>query len=126
MSGSTAPVSPICASGGLTEASAQERLVTFGPNEIVKPPPGALHAFFRRLWGPIPWLLEAALFLEVALGKAVESAIIGGWLVFSALVGSMQERRAHAALDLLRGRLHVEARVLRGGSWRRIAARDLV
>jgi H+-transporting ATPase len=71
-------------------------------------------------------MLEAALILEVFLGKVAEPAVIAAWLAFSAILGGAQERRAQSALDLLRSRLQVNARVRRAGNWRLLAARDLV
>ncbi|EQD73297.1 membrane protein containing ATPase, P-type, ATPase-associated region domain protein, partial [mine drainage metagenome] len=44
----------------------------------------------------------------------------------TAVLAQIQERRAHAALELLRRRLHVAARVLRDGAWVTRPARDLV
>lgn len=111
---------------GLTQAEAQERLARVGPNEIPQEAPNLLRRVIRRLWGPIPWMLEAALVLELALGKVTEPAMIAAWLLFSAVVGAVQERRAQQVLDLLRSRLRVGARVQRDGRWREIPAREIV
>jgi hypothetical protein len=48
-------------------------------------------------------MLEAAMVVEAALRKTNEPAIIAGLLLFNALVGRIQERRAHAALSHHRG-----------------------
>lgn len=111
---------------GLSEAEVQARLVQYGYNEVREQAPGQLRAILKRLWGPIPWMLEIALVLEVALGKTIEPAMIAGWLAFSAIFGGIQERRAQSALDLLRSRLKVNASVCRDGTWRQIPARGLV
>jgi H+-transporting ATPase len=111
---------------GLSDAEAQRRRAEHGYNEIREEPSGLLRGILKRFWGPIPWMLEAALVLEVALGKTVEPAIIGGLLLFSAVVGGTQELRAQSALDLLRSRLRVTARVRRDGRWRQLPARELV
>ncbi|HQS44926.1 MAG: divalent cation transporter [Rhizobiales bacterium 24-66-13] len=110
---------------GLTETEAKAQLARYGYNEIRERPSSGLRSILKRLWGPIPWMLEAALILEIVLGKTVEPAIIAGWLTFSAILGGVQERRAQSALDLLRSRLRVSARVFRDGSWRIIPAREL-
>lgn len=111
---------------GLTEAQARTRLTQFGYNEIPEESAGLLRGILKRFWGPIPWMLEAALVLEAALGKTVEPAMIAGLLLFGAVVGGTQELRAHSALDLLRTRLRVTAWVRRDGRWRQLPARELV
>jgi H+-transporting ATPase len=112
--------------GGLSEAEARERLDRDGSNAIPEQTPHPLRGVLKRLWGPIPWMLEGALVLELALGKVAEPAMIAAWLLFSAIVGGVQEQRAQRVLDLLRSRLRVSARVRRDGAWRVIAARDIV
>jgi magnesium-transporting ATPase (P-type) len=102
---------------GFSEAEAQTRLAQYGYNEIREEPSGPLRGILKRLWGPIPWMLEAALVLEVLLGKVAGPALIAVWLAFSAVLGGLQERRARTALDLLRSRLQVSSRVRRGGSF---------
>jgi H+-transporting ATPase len=111
---------------GLSEADARSRLTQFGYNEILEMPSGPLRSILKRLWGPIPWMLEAALVLEVLLGKVAEPALIALWLIFSAVLGGVQERRAGAALDLLRSRLQIRSRVRRGGHWQVLPAREIV
>jgi H+-transporting ATPase len=111
---------------GLSEAQATERLNQFGANEIPTVSSSIAYRIFKRFWGPIPWILEAALILEVLLGKVVEPLIIAGLLLFGAVVGGTQELRANAALDLLRNRLQVSARVRRDKRWQQRPARDLV
>jgi H+-transporting ATPase len=117
---------PIDAVAGLSEAEAKTRLVQDGYNEIPEEPYSPVRGVLKRLWGPIPWMLEAALILELLLGKVTEPAMIAAWLLFSAIVGGVQEQRAHKVLDLLRSRLRVSAHVRRNGAWRLIPARELV
>jgi H+-transporting ATPase len=112
--------------GGLTQAEAKKLLDQYGYNEIKEEPHNPLRGTLKRLWGPIPWILEAAILLEVLLGKIVEASIIAVLLAFSALVGETQELRAKTALGFLRSRLQVNARVQRDGEWRFLPARELV
>jgi H+-transporting ATPase len=111
---------------GLTTGEARRRLEAVGPNEVTEEPPHALRDFAGRFWGPVPWMLEAALAIELALRQWPESVIIVGLLVFNALLAQIQERRAQQALELLRHRLRVTARVLRDGLWASAPARELV
>ncbi|VVE36925.1 pirin [Pandoraea eparura] len=113
-------------SAGLSEDQARVRLREYGFNEIPEKPVSLLRGILKRLWGPIPWMLEVALIFELVLGKVNEPIMIGLWLLFSAAVGGVQERRAQSVLDLLRGRLRVGASVRRDGTWRLVPARELV
>ena len=114
------------APGGLSTAEAARRLAQHGPNEVARERPHALLAFARRFWGPVPWMLEATVALQLLLGKHDEAAVIALLVLVNAVLGGVQEGRANRALALLRGRLHVQARVLRDGRWRLLPAHDLV
>jgi len=113
-------------STGLTSDEARSRLEKFGPNAV---PDTALHPLRRALtkfWAPVPWMLEAAIVLEVVLGKYVEGAIIAGLLVFNAALGFFQEGRAQATLAALKSRLALNASVRRDGTWATVPAAGLV
>jgi H+-transporting ATPase len=58
-------------------------------------------------------MLEAAIVLEVALGKYLESAIIAVLRAFNAALGFFQEGRAQATLAALKSRLALNAPVRR-------------
>ncbi len=79
-----------------------------------------------KFWAPVPWMLEAAILLELVLGKFVEAAIIGFLLLFNAALGLLQESRAQATLEALKSRLALNASVRRGGSWIVVPAATLV
>ena len=87
------------------------------PHSFVKEVPlTTLHPVRRALtkfWAPIPWMLEAAIVLEIVLGKYFEAAIIAGLLVFNAALGYFQEGRAQATLAALKSRLALNASVRR-------------
>ena len=111
---------------GLTSDEARLRLEKFGPNAV---PDTALHPLGRalaKLWAPVPWMLEAAIVLEVVLGKYVEAAIIAALLAFNAALGFLQEGRAQATLAALKSRLALNAPVCRDGVWATVPATGLV
>ena len=111
---------------GLTSDEARSRLEKSGPNSM---PDTALHPLRRALtkfWTPIPWMLEAAILLELVLGKFVEAGIIAVLLVFNAALGFFQEGRAQATLAALKSRLALTASVRRDGVWKNLPAADLV
>jgi H+-transporting ATPase len=82
--------------------------------------------FLAKFWGPIPWMLEAAMLLQLSLGVYVEAAVIAALLLFNATLGFVQEGRASAALAALKKRLAPTALVHRDGQWVRLPASELV
>jgi H+-transporting ATPase len=113
-------------STGLTSDEARRRLEKFGPNTV---PDTALHPFrmaLTKFWAPVPWMLEAAIVLEVVLGKYVEAAIIAALLAFNAVLGFFQEGRAQATLAALKARLALNASVRRDNVWATVPAAGLV
>jgi H+-transporting ATPase len=111
---------------GLTNDEAAIRLKKFGPNATPDTAVHPLRSALSKFWSPVPWMLEAAIVLEVALGKYVEAAIIMGLLVFNAALGFFQESRAQATLAALKSRLALNASVRRGGVWTIVPAVELV
>jgi H+-transporting ATPase len=111
---------------GLSDEEARSRLAKLGPNAM---PDTALHPLrlaLEKFWAPVPWMLEGAIVLELALGKYVEAGIIAGLLIFNAALGLLQESRAQATLAALKSRLALSASVRRGGVWKTIPAAELV
>src|ERR1700727_3436595 len=98
----------------------------FGANAM---PDTALHPFrmaLEKFWAPVPWMLEAAIVLQLALGKYVEAAVIAGLLAFNAALGFFQEGRAQATLAALKSRLALNACVRRDGVWKTVPSAELV
>ena len=112
--------------GGLTSAEATRRQSQYGPNEVAEEKPHPILALLRKLWSPVPWMLEATIILQLLLGKRNEAAVITILLLVNAVLGFVEEGRANKALALLRQRLNVQSRVLRDGHWQRLPARELV
>ena len=111
---------------GLSTAEARARLQEYGPNAIQEERRRPWLVFALKMWGPVPWMLEASIFLELLLGKYIEAGIIALLLVFNALLSTIEENHSHDALALLRQRLTLYARVLRDGVWQTLPARDIV
>jgi H+-transporting ATPase len=111
---------------GLTSSEARRRLQQSGPNATPDPTERPLLRALRHLWAPVPWMLEAAIALQLALGKDVEAAIIAALLVFNAALGLLQEGRAQATLAALKARLALNASVRRDGGWKIVPAAELV
>jgi H+-transporting ATPase len=114
------------APAGLTSGEARRRLDEVGPNAVAEEAPPRWRVFLAKFWAPVPWLLEAALVLQLGLGQYVEAAVIGALLLFNATVAFLQEGRAGAALASLKKRLAPTALVRRDGEWVSLPAAELV
>jgi H+-transporting ATPase len=113
-------------SPGLTSVEASQRLRGLGPNVVAEAAPPRWRVFLAKFWSPIPWMLEIAIVLQLALGEYIEAVVVGGLLVFNATLGVIQEGRASAALAALKSRLAPTALVRRDGEWLRRPAAELV
>ncbi|MFN8596685.1 MAG: cation-transporting P-type ATPase [Anaerolineae bacterium] len=58
---------------GLTTSEAQARLQQFGPNAVAAEHRQPLLDFARKFWGPVPWMLEISIVLELAIGHATQT-----------------------------------------------------
>ncbi len=113
-------------SPGLTQSEAAQKLGSVGPNSMPDTKDSPLQGALAKLWAPVPWMLEAAIVLQIALGDYIEAAVIAGLLVFNAGLGLFQESRAQATLAALKSRLAMTASVRRDSVWRTVSAADLV
>lgn len=111
---------------GLSQAEATTRLAQYGPNEIAEHKPNPVLKFLSYFWGPIPWMIEVAVILSGVVGHWPDFFIILVLLVANALVGSWEEYQAGSAIDALKAKLAIVARVRRDGHWLTVPARDLV
>jgi H+-transporting ATPase len=111
---------------GLTSFEAKIRLQQFGPNSVPEERPQPLLTFLKKFWGPVPWMLELSLGLELFIGRYTQATIIGLLLVFNAIIAFSQENNAQNALKLLQKKLSIRVRVLRDENWQTIPAEELV
>jgi H+-transporting ATPase len=113
-------------SPGLTSDEASARLAQSGPNAMPDTETALWRLALAKFWAPVPWMLEAAVVLQIVLGERVEAAVIAGLLVFNAALGFFQEGRAQATLTALKSRLALTVPVRRDGAWKTLPAADLV
>jgi H+-transporting ATPase len=111
---------------GLTEPEVGIRLNIFGYNEIAEKKRMPVVEFLLRYWGPMPWLLELAMALSFILRHQLEGMIIFVLLTVNAVIGQRHSGSSRKALELLKKRLAIQAKVLRDGKWVTKAAREIV
>ncbi len=111
---------------GLSQAEAEKRLSQYGPNEIEEKKTNLLLKFLSYFWGPIPWMIEVAVILSGVVGHWPDFFIILLLLVANAVVGFWEEREAGNAIEALKAKLAIKARVKRDGKWVTPPARELV
>jgi Mg2+-importing ATPase len=112
---------------GLTQAEAEERMRTSGPNEVAQE---RQRGWFIRLLlilrNPLVILLAVLSSISFATGDARAGTVMAGMVVLSAALRFVQEARADSAAAKLKAMIHVTATVVREGKAQEIPLRDLV
>jgi H+-transporting ATPase len=111
---------------GLSAEEARRRLAQYGYNEITEKRVNPILKFLTYFWGPIPWMIEAAVILSAVVRHWADFFIILVLLIANAVVGFWEEYQAGNAIAALKAKLAVRARVRRDGGWTTVAARELV
>ncbi len=111
---------------GLTKIQVEERIRLHGYNEVLEKKSSPILRFLKKFWGLSPWMLELIIILSLILKKYEDLVVVSVLLMVNAILSFFQENRASGALDSLRKRLQVSARVLRDATWQLIPARELV
>jgi H+-transporting ATPase len=116
----------VSAAAGLDEAEAKKRLNQYGYNELIEKKANPFLKFLSYFWGPIPWMIEAAVILSAIVRHWVDFWIILVLLLMNAVVGFWEEYQAGNAIEALKKTLALNAKVLRNSKWKTIPARELV
>jgi len=111
---------------GLSQAEAEKRLKQYGPNAIAVKSVNPFLTFLTYFWGPIPWMIEAAVILSGVVRHWLDFGVIFLLLCSNAVVGFWEEHQAGDAIAALRSKLAVKARVRRNGTWTDPNASELV
>ncbi len=112
--------------GGLSQAEAQKRLAQDGPNSIPEKTENPYLKFLTYFWGPIPWMIEAAVILSGVVRHWPDFFIILLLLLSNAVVGFWEEHQAGNAIAALRKQLAIKARVKRDGKWTDPLSKEVV
>jgi plasma-membrane proton-efflux P-type ATPase len=113
-------------STGLSQSEVEQRRARFGPNRIPEETPQWILSFLKKFWGLSAWMIELIVILSIVLHRSAELWVSAGLLVLNALISFFQDRRASRAVEVLKSRLQVNARVLRDHTWKVLPAQELV
>lgn len=111
---------------GLSTSEAQERLAKDGKNALAEKKVTLLQKLMPYFWGPIPWMIEAAMLLSLITMDIKDFVIISLLLFLNAFIGWKQDKSAQDALAALKNDLALKANVLRDSKWEEIPATNLV
>ena len=112
---------------GLSAEEAGRRLERYGPNELRKEERAApWRLFLNQFKNALIVILLVAIALSALVGEIVDAGIILAIVVFSTVLGFIQEYRAERALEALKRMLTPTITVIRGGTEQEIPSRDLV
>lgn len=101
---------------GLTRGEAEGRLARFGPNRLPEPPKkGPWVRFLLQFHNLLIYVLLIAAVLSLFFEHPVDAAVILGVVLINAIVGFVQEGKAEAALEAIKGMIDPKASVLREG-----------
>lgn len=111
---------------GLSESEAKERQQQYGRNVIEEHESSFFARFFKKIWSPIPIMIEVALALSALAGRWEDFVIIATLLAVNLIVDILQEEKARSALDALKQKLAPTALVMRNSALVERDAADLV
>ena len=112
--------------GGLSRQEAERRLQQNGLNEVSETKFNFWKVILIRLWEPSAWILEAALVIEIILGKEIQAGFIVLMLLFAAVNGAIQSGRSSKVLHQLAHELTPQVSVCRSKQWQKMDAKKLV
>lgn len=114
-------------SAGLSAAAAQERLAQYGPNELAAGKrTTAWDILFEQFKNIFVIILLLAAVTSAVMGHTLEALAITVIVIFSVVLGFVQEYRAERAIEALREMAAPTAKVLRDGDEIEIPAREVV
>ncbi len=111
---------------GLTSTEAENRLKIYGSNEVPEKKQSSLLKFLSNFWGPIPWMIEIAAILSFFIQHWDDFFVILLMLMINAVVRFWEEYKADNAVELLKEKLALHAKVMRDNKWLDVEAKFLV
>ena len=112
---------------GLAEDEVRRRLEKYGHNELKKEEKASpLTLFFNQFKNLLIIILLIATLLSALVGELVDAGLIMVIVVFSAVLGFVQEYRAERAMEALKKMLAPAITAIRGGRELEVASKELV
>lgn len=112
---------------GLTDDLARQRLIEFGPNEVVsRRRVGFLRDMLTRFSSPLVLMLLALAVISFFFGDRVSAVIIAAMAILSVVLSYVQEHRAQNNADRLQDMVRITAKVIRQGRIIDLKLRDIV
>ena len=112
---------------GLQQVDVDEKLITHGPNELVREKKKPLWLkFLKQFQDFMIIVLMAAAVISGIMGDVTDTVIILLIVIINAIIGFVQEYRAEKAVEALRNMAAPNATVMRDGNIKVIPAHELV
>ncbi|MGC9132993.1 MAG: plasma-membrane proton-efflux P-type ATPase [Nanopusillaceae archaeon] len=111
---------------GLSEEEVKKRLEKYGYNSIEEKKESNIIKFLKKFKSFTSIMLEIIIILYLFVHDYIDAIIVFSLLFINVLIGYIHEEKANKALELLKQKLQIQARVLREGKWKLIESGDLV
>ena len=112
---------------GLSQAEVEQRVATYGRNEIAtEKPPSIVAVALGQLRDPMNLMLIAVTLVSLVIGEISTGVIVGLLIVLNVVLGSRQELKARASVDALAKLQVPQAKVVRDGQLQTVSATDIV
>jgi H+-transporting ATPase len=111
---------------GLSDEEVKQRQITYGLNEVKEKKQFLILLFLKHFWGLTAIMLEITIVISFLLHKYVDVYLIGGLMVFNAIIGFIQESKAAKTVQALKQSLQVLVRVIRNSKWQQVGGNQLV
>lgn len=111
---------------GLSQKNATERLVNYGPNEIILKKSRWYHILLRQFKSPFIYLLLGAAILAFILREMTDGIMIIIFILINTVLGFSQEYKSEKTLELLKKYSASFTKIIRDGKEALIKSSELV
>ncbi|MBS1525323.1 MAG: HAD-IC family P-type ATPase, partial [Bacteroidetes bacterium] len=111
---------------GLSNSEIGERQNAYGLNEVPQEKQSMIWMFLKHFSGLTAIMLEITIVVSFFLRKYADVYLISGLMLFNAVIGFLQQRKAAKMVQGLKKDLQVSVRVLRNRNWLQVFGNQLV